>query len=234
MSSSSSVVTVADLRKHASKHKINLHGATTKKDILGHVKKHGSLNMVQHTKPISTKGKGSSKVNNKKSKYSKKSNNNKRHNGGGGVCSSMGMVLDPVSDTLTSEMIEYTVGIRAAVRNLLVEESYKEIVKSGKELVKSAIVVDSIHEKNSEEYKSSVKDFDSKVASYLNVIKHAFQTQRENLELEAEYENLRDAIIHDQNAEIAPLIERLETLKTNNLNELDRLMTRLANLKCKK
>jgi hypothetical protein len=233
MSRSSSVVTIADLRKHASKHEINLHGATTKKDILGHVKKHGSLNMVQHTKPISTKGKGSSKVNNKGSKGLKKSNNNKRHDGGGGGCSRMGMVLDPESDTLTNEMIEYTVGIRAAVKKLLVEESYKDIVKSGKELVKAAIVVDSIHNKTSDEYKSSVVEFDSKVASYLSVIKFAFRTQKENLELQAEYDNWRSTIIDDQNAENAPLIERLEVLKTDNLTELDKLMTRLENLKCK-
>jgi hypothetical protein len=191
MSSSSSVVTVADLRKHASKHKINLHGATTKKDILGHVKKHGSFNMVQHTKPSSIKGKGSSKGNSKGSISYKKSNNNKRQTGGGGVCSSMGMVIDPNSDTLTNEMIEYTVGIRAAVRHLLVEESYKDIVQSGKELVKAAIVVDSINDRNSEAYKSSVTNFDSRVASYLYKIKHAFQTQKENLELEAEYNNLQ-------------------------------------------
>lgn len=233
MSSSSSVVTVADLRKHASKHKINLHGATTKKDILGHVKKHGSLNMVQHTKPISTKGKGSSKVNNKGSKGSKKSNNNKRHNGGGGVCST-GMVLDPVSDTLTIQMIEYTVGIRDAVRKLIVEQSYKDIVQSGKELVKAAIVVDSIRDKTSDAYKSSVAEFESKVGSYLTEIKYAFQTERENRELETEYNKLRDAIIKEQDAEIVPLIERLEVLKSEKLTELDKLMTRLENLKCKK
>jgi len=149
------------------------------------------------------------------------------------VCSSMGMVLDPKSDTLTNEMIEYTMGIRTVVRHLLVQESYKEIVASGKEFVKAAIIVDSIKDKNSVAYESSVKDFDSKVAYYLNEIKHALEKQTENAEIEEECDILRDKIVNEQTARNSSLIERLEILISNNLTELDRPMTKLANLKCK-
>jgi hypothetical protein len=145
----------------------------------------------------------------------------------------MGMVIDPKSDTLTNVMIEYTIGIRTAVRHLLVEDSYKEIVASGKELVKAAIIIDSITNKTPEEYKSSVVEFDSKVASYLQVIKSAFENDAKNKELEKEYTNLRNEILSEQTATISHLNETLEILKTNNLTELDRLMTRLENLKCK-
>lgn len=44
---SASSILIKDLRNHAKKHGINLHGATTKKEITSHIQKHGSLHLVK-------------------------------------------------------------------------------------------------------------------------------------------------------------------------------------------
>jgi len=144
------------------------------------------------------------------------------------VCSNMGMCFNPESDSLTNNMTEYTIAIRIIVKHLLVDESFKTIVKSGQELVKAVITVESISNKDFD-----VFYFESNDKSYLNAIEHVFQTESENMGLQAENNVLRNIILKEQNAEIAPLIARVEILKFENISELDMLMARLEKLKYK-
>jgi hypothetical protein len=140
----------------------------------------------------------------------------------------MGMCFNPESDSLTNNMTEYTIAIRIIVKHLLVDESFKTIVKSGQELVKAVITVESISNKDFD-----VFYFESNDKSYLNAIEHVFQTESENMGLQAENNVLRNIILKEQNAEIAPLIARVEILKFENISELDMLMARLEKLKYK-
>ena len=144
------------------------------------------------------------------------------------MCSNMGMCFNPESDSLTNNMTEYTIAIRIIVKHLLVDESFKTIVKSGQELVKAVITVESISNKDFD-----VFYFESNDKSYLNAIEHVFQTESENMGLQAENNVLRNIILKEQNAEIAPLIARVEILKFENISELDMLMARLEKLKYK-
>jgi hypothetical protein len=228
MSSSSSVVTVADLRKHASKHKINLHGATTKKDILGHVKKHGSLNMVQRTKPISTKGKGSSKGNSKGSskgslKGAKKGTTGRRYTVGGGNCATV------YKKGLADKLIEYVIDIRLAVRKLFDEESIEAINTTGNDMVRAAFALDNFKNDGVTTYDSVVNDLDCRVSAYIAEIKNAFLTRT----VMKDYEELKNQILTEQNNEIEPLLNRVEELKKGNISELEILMKRLSVLKSK-
>ena len=143
---------IDDLRTHAKQNGINLHGAKTKKEIISHVKKHGSLHLVKHSKNNKTKS---------------------THNGGGASCSSLGNISVFIPDVECDNLIEQVNNLNNYLSEIGVDDSDEYVNTAYNVILESIETFETL--RDLDVFKKNI--LITKVKVYIFLIKHHLQPE---------------------------------------------------------